>query len=140
MENVYAAGDVANHFHPLFDTRMRVEHFDNASKQAAVAANNMIGRETVFDDPHWFWSDQFGVNLQYVGHTAGTDEVVIRGQLEDAAWSAFFLRDGLVRAAFAVDGAEDIMVARELISSGHRVSVDQLVDQSTSLIEILEQA
>lgn len=50
--NVYAAGDVANHFHPLFNTRMRVEHFDNANRQASAAADNMIGRERALNEPH----------------------------------------------------------------------------------------
>nr|MBA3728948.1 FAD-dependent oxidoreductase [Actinomycetota bacterium] len=59
VEGIYAAGDVANHQHPLFGASVRVEHWDNALKQGAAAARNMIGREEVFDDPHWFWSDQF---------------------------------------------------------------------------------
>jgi len=139
MENVYAAGDVANHFHPLFGTRMRVEHFDNANKQAAAAANNMIGREVVFDDPHWFWSDQYGANLQYVGHADPKDELVVRGSTEEPTWSAFFLRDGHVRAAFSVDQAEDIMLARELISLKVPITADVLADPETELMELLEQ-
>jgi 3-phenylpropionate/trans-cinnamate dioxygenase ferredoxin reductase subunit len=138
MENVYAAGDVANHYHPLFGTRMRVEHFDNANKQAAAAANNMLGRSTVFDDPHWFWSDQYDANLQYVGHADPTDELVVRGSLDDTEWSAFFVHDGVVRAAFAVNRAEDIMVARELISMRLPVVADALTDPSLELTEILE--
>jgi 3-phenylpropionate/trans-cinnamate dioxygenase ferredoxin reductase subunit len=138
MANVYAAGDVANHYHPLFGTRMRVEHFDNANKQAAVAANNMLGRSTVFDDPHWFWSDQYDANLQYVGHADPTDELVVRGSLEDTEWSAFFVHDGVVRAAFAVNRAEDVMVARELISMQLPVVADALTDTSLELTEILE--
>ncbi|TAM92259.1 MAG: hypothetical protein EPN43_02870, partial [Jatrophihabitans sp.] len=59
VPNIFAAGDIANHYHPLFDELIRVEHFDNANKQAAAAANNMLGNPTVFDDPHWFWSDQY---------------------------------------------------------------------------------
>jgi 3-phenylpropionate/trans-cinnamate dioxygenase ferredoxin reductase component len=139
LPQVYAAGDVANHYHPLFDTRMRVEHFDNANRQAAVAANNMLGRDTVHDDAHWFWSDQYGANLQYAGHAAGADQVVVRGSCEDDAWSAFFLARGVVRAAFAVDRSEDVMVARELINARHAVPVDVLTDTSTDLLEILEQ-
>ena len=138
MENVYAAGDVANHFHPLFDVTLRVEHFDNASKQAAAAANNMLGRATVFDDPHWFWSDQYGANLQYVGHADGADELVIRGSEDEPAWSAFFIRDDTVRAAFAVDSAEDIMAARELISARATITAEVLADSSTDLMELLE--
>jgi 3-phenylpropionate/trans-cinnamate dioxygenase ferredoxin reductase subunit len=138
MENVYAAGDVANHYHPLFKTRMRVEHFDNANKQAAAAANNMLGRSTVFDDPHWFWSDQYDTNLQYVGHAGPEDRLVLRGSTEDPEWSAFFLRDGALRASFAVNRAEDIMVARELISMQLPVKSAVLADTSIELAEILE--
>lgn len=139
MENVYAAGDVANHYHPLFDTRMRVEHFDNANKQASAAANNMLGRTTIFDDPHWFWSDQYGSNLQYVGHATPNDRLVIRGNVEDPDWSAFFIGDGIVHAAFAIDRAEDIMVAREVISARVRIAPEALADCETDLMELLEQ-
>lgn len=139
MENVYAAGDVANHYHPLFATRMRVEHFDNANKQASAAANNMIGRETVFDDPHWFWSDQYDRNLQYVGHAEPTDDLVVRGDVETPSWSAFYVRDGYVNAAFAVDNPEDVMVARELIASRAAVDPDRLADTNADLMELLEQ-
>lgn len=140
MPGVFAAGDVANHFHPLFDTRMRVEHFDNANKQAAAAANNMLGRTTVFDDPHWFWSDQYGANLQYIGHASSADEVVVRGDVEEPEWSAFFLHEGVVRAAFARDRAEDIMIARELISMRMPIAAEVVANTEVDLMELLEQA
>jgi 3-phenylpropionate/trans-cinnamate dioxygenase ferredoxin reductase subunit len=139
MENVFAAGDVANHYHPLFEQHMRVEHFDNANKQAAAAANNILGRETVFDDPHWFWSDQYGANLQYVGHADLSDDLVIRGALEEPEWSAFFVRDGVVRAAFGIDRAEEIMVARELITARVPVPTDVLSDPTVDLTEMMEE-
>lgn len=139
MTNVYAAGDVANHYHPLFGTRMRVEHFDNANKQASAAANNMIGRETVFDDPHWFWSDQHGRNLQYVGHAGADDHLVLRGEVEAPSWSVFYVNDGHVNAAFAVDNPEDVMVARELISARVEVDPARLADTNEDLMELLEQ-
>jgi 3-phenylpropionate/trans-cinnamate dioxygenase ferredoxin reductase component len=139
VDNVFAAGDVANHYHPLFGTRLRVEHFDNANKQAAAAANNMLGRATVFNDPHWFWSDQFGANLQYVGHTTPQDECVLRGDPADEAYSAFFVRDGLVRAAFAVNRGEDVTAAGELISAALPIGVEVLRDPTTDLMEVLEE-
>lgn len=139
LENVYAAGDVANHFHPLYGERMRVEHFDNASKQGAVAAQNMLGQARPFDDPHWFWSDQYGANLQQVGHSGPGDDVVIRGDIEGDSWTAFHLRDGLIRAAFAVNRPEDVMVARELIAFGASVPPEVLGDESTDLTEIAEE-
>ncbi len=82
VEGIFAAGDVANHYHPVFGRRLRVEHWDNALKQGAVAALNMLGKDEAFDDPHWFWSDQYEHNLQYVGHAIAWDEVVVRGSLE----------------------------------------------------------
>jgi 3-phenylpropionate/trans-cinnamate dioxygenase ferredoxin reductase subunit len=140
VPNVYAVGDVANHYHPLYDTRLRVEHFDSASKQAAVAAQNMVGRDATFSDPHWFWSDQFGHNLQCVGHPDPADEIVFRGQPGSEEFTAFFLRDGSIRAAFAVDRAEDIMLAREHISAGVSVPVANLSDPESDLFEALEMA
>ena len=139
LPNVFAAGDVANHHHPLFGTRMRVEHFDNASRQGAVAADNMLGRGTVFDDPHWFWSDQYGANLQFVGHAEGADQVVTRGDTESESWSAFFLRAGRVRAAFALNQAEDVAVARELIALGIAVPPGTLADPDADLMEAFDE-
>ena len=56
---VYAAGDVANHYHPIFNRRIRVEHWQNAIKQGAAAARNMLGKGVAYDEVHWFWSDQY---------------------------------------------------------------------------------
>lgn len=138
VENVYAAGDVANHLHPLYDERLRVEHFDSASKQGAVAAQNMLGLERPFDEPHWFWSDQYGANLQQVGHAGPGDDLVLRGDPESDSWSAFHLRDHLVRAAFAFNRPEDVMVARELIAFGAEMPAAVLADDDNDLTEILE--
>lgn len=140
LENVYAAGDVANQFQPRYGTRIRVEHFDNASKQGSVAAQNMLGASVACDDPHWFWSDQYGANLQYVGHAdPDLDELVLRGDPAGASWSAFYLREDNVRAAFAVNRSEDVMVARELIAFGAEVSRETLSDETRDLTEILEE-
>ena len=57
IPGVFAAGDVASHDHPVFG-RIRVEHYDNAWKMGEAAAHNVLGEQRVFDDPHWFWSDQ----------------------------------------------------------------------------------
>jgi 3-phenylpropionate/trans-cinnamate dioxygenase ferredoxin reductase subunit len=139
QEHVYAAGDVANHLHPHVG-RVRVEHYDNASRQAAVAARNMLGEDTTYDDPHWFWSDQFGHNLQYVGHAGADDRMVVRGSLEDDTWTAFFVSGDRMTAAFAVDAGDDIAVARELISARSTVPDEQLADRTVDLFEVVEEA
>lgn len=130
---VYAAGDVANHFHPLFGRRMRVEHYDGALRHGAAAAVNMLGGHQAFADPHWFWSDQYGHDLQFTGSTAVWDELVIRGSVDDRAFTAFYLLDGQLRAAFGVNAVRDVRGARDLLA--HRCSPDagQLRDPGTDL-------
>jgi 3-phenylpropionate/trans-cinnamate dioxygenase ferredoxin reductase component len=136
MANVYAAGDVANHWHPLFEQRLRVEHFDNASRQAGAAATTMAGRPTVYADPHWFWSDQYDANLQYAGHAHSSDDLVIRGSLDERDFCAFFLRDGLIRGAFGIDRGEEVLAAKELIAGRARVRPELLADDDTDLMEL----
>ena len=122
VPGIYAAGDVANHYHPVFEGRLRVEHWDNALKQGAAAARSMMGRGAPFDDPHWFWSDQYEHNLQYMGSATEWDELVIRGSIERRSFAGFYLKDGVVKAAVGVNRGKDVRRARELIRS--RVPVD----------------
>jgi 3-phenylpropionate/trans-cinnamate dioxygenase ferredoxin reductase subunit len=138
VPNIFAAGDIANHYHPLFDELIRVEHFDNATKQAAAAANNMLGNTTIFDDPHWFWSDQYELNIQHTGHARSWDEVVIRGSVDELDFCAFYLRDGRIRAAFAVERGSDIALAKELISGRVPVDARRLKDEDVDLSDLLE--
>ena len=63
VSGIYAAGDVANHYHPVFGRLIRVGHWQNAIKQGAAAARNMLGKRVPYDEVHWFWSDQYNANL-----------------------------------------------------------------------------
>lgn len=138
VPGVYAAGDVANHKHPLYDRWVRVEHFDNANKQAMAAAKNILGRSVVYDDPHWFWSDQFGLNLQHCGDPHGWDRLVVRGSLDERDFIAFYLADGVLRAAFAAERGGDVYAAKELVARGARPDPDLLADEDTDLMELME--
>ncbi len=135
---IYAAGDVANVHHPLYGKSLRVEHFDAASKQGAVVANNILGRESTFADPYWFWSDQYDLNLQYTGHATSWDRVVLRGSLDDLAFTAFYLEDGVVRAAFAIERGDDIAAAGQLVAAQARPDPEALADVDTDLFDLLE--
>jgi 3-phenylpropionate/trans-cinnamate dioxygenase ferredoxin reductase component len=138
VDGIYAAGDVADHYHPLFGRRLRVEHFDNAEKQGACAARNMLGLDEPYTDPHWFWSDQYEHNLQYAGHAATWDEVVIRGSIEERDFTAFYLDDGDLSAAFAIDRGGDVYVAKLLIAARVRPDPARLADEDVDLEELLE--
>lgn len=139
LEHVFAAGDVAAHTHPGLGRTVRVEHFDNANRQASVAARNMLGEAAPYDEPHWFWSDQFGHNLQYAGHASATDRMVVRGDLEADRWSAFFLDQGRMTAAFALNAGDDIALARELIRMRVEVPEQQLTDPDVDLFDLMEE-
>jgi 3-phenylpropionate/trans-cinnamate dioxygenase ferredoxin reductase subunit len=140
VEGVYAAGDVASHYHPVFDTRVRVEHYDNAIKQGAAAADNMLGTLTPFIDAHWFWSDQYQHNLQSVGIVKGYDELVIRGEVEELAFSVFYLRGGVVRSVFAINRATDVSVGRRMVLEGFRPDPELLRDTDQNLRRMIAPA
>jgi 3-phenylpropionate/trans-cinnamate dioxygenase ferredoxin reductase component len=133
VEGVFAAGDVANHFHPVFGRRLRVEHWDNALKQGASAALNMLDRDVVFDDPHWFWSDQYDHNLQYMGHAIRWDQVVVRGSLEDRRFLAFYVNEGMVDGVVGLDRGRDVRRSAGLIKSRKRVDPGKLADEDVDL-------
>ncbi len=135
--DVYAAGDVANAWDPELGRRVRVEHYDNAAKQGAAAAANMLGAEEPHSDSHWFWSDQYEHNLQAVGLATDYDRVVIRREDPDApAFAAFYLKGDRVQAAFALDNSKEILRARKLITAGTPVTAEQLADPTVDLRKI----
>ena len=140
LPTVFAAGDVAAHDHPLYG-RVRVEHVDVAQRQAAAIAATVAGRPTAFGDAHWFWTDQYEVNVQGLGMTGvrPTDVVVTRGSLADLEGTVFWLRDGLLVAGASIERGEDLSVARELMDLEIPVTAEQLADESVELEELLEQ-
>jgi 3-phenylpropionate/trans-cinnamate dioxygenase ferredoxin reductase subunit len=131
-EGVFAAGDVANHDHPLFG-RIRVEHFDNALKMGTHVARTMLGGDEAFDDPHWFWSDQYDLNLQYGGFAKEWDEILIRGSVEDRDFCAFYLKDGRLMAALGLNRGREVRRAMKLISARARPDPAALRDDEIDL-------
>lgn len=133
VPGVFAAGDVARRYSARAGRHVRLEHFDNANKQGATVANTMLGRAAVSDEANWFWSDQFGHNLQLIG--AATGEPVIRGSVSDRDFAAFYLEDGAICGAFGVDRGDDVVVARELL--GRTIDPGVLADEDTDLWELV---
>ena len=104
--DIYAAGDVANHLHPVLG-RIRVEHYNSAQHHGAAAARSMMGSTELFDYIHNFWSDQYEHTLQYVGHAARWDDFAIRGNLAEGKFLGFYLVEGVIRAAIGFDRGGD---------------------------------
>ena len=104
--DVYAAGDVANHLHPVLG-RIRVEHYNSAEHHGAAAARSMLGSAAPFDCLHNFWTDQYEHTLQYVGHATSWDDFAVRGSLQEGKFVGFYLAAGVVRAAVGFDRGGD---------------------------------
>ena len=104
--DVYAAGDVANHLHPVLG-RVRVEHYNSAEHHGAAAARSMLGSAAPFDYIHNFWSDQYEHTFQYVGHATRWDDFAVRGNLKEGKAIGFYLLAGVVRAAIGFDRGGD---------------------------------
>jgi 3-phenylpropionate/trans-cinnamate dioxygenase ferredoxin reductase subunit len=108
IPGVFAAGDVARHDHPVFGP-MRVEHFDNAIKMGEHVARSMLGKSEAFDDPHWFWSDQYDSQVQMAGFAPTWDRMVVRGSIEERSFCAFLLDGGgVVRSTVSLDWKRDV--------------------------------
>jgi len=134
--DVWAAGDVARHDHPVFGP-VRVEHFDNALKMGPAAARNMLGARAVFDDPHWFWSDQYEMNLQMAGFAMTWDDLVIRGSLEERSFTGFYLAGGVLRSVVSVNRQRDVRRAMPLVKAAIRPDPAQLRDEDVDLRTLL---
>jgi len=138
--DVYAAGDVANHLHPLFG-RVRVEHYNNAEKQGRAAARSMLGSTAPYDYLYSFWSDQYEHKIEYVGHVGTWDEFVVRGSVADAKLIGLYLVGGVVRAAVGLDRGGDpeldldgeLAACARLVAAQARPAPAVLADDRTDL-------
>ena len=137
VSGIYAAGDVANHYHPLFNRRIRVEHWQNAIKQGAAAARNMLGRHVAYDEVHWFWSDQYDANLQYAGFHSTWEQLVVRGRLGSDSFLACYVNEGRIDAAVAVNRGKDLRRVMPLIKARRPIDPEQLRDESVDLRSLL---
>ena len=137
VPGIYAAGDVANHYHPGFGARMRVEHWQNAMQQGAAAAKSMLGTGQPYDPVHWFWSDQYDVNLQYAGFHRVSEQFVIRGSLEARDFIAFYLHQDRVDAVVALNRGKDVRRVMPLIKARIAVDPHQLGDEEVDLQEVI---
>ncbi len=106
LPDVYAAGDVANHLHPIFG-RLRVEHWNNGQHQGRAAARSMLGVAEPYAYVHSFWSDQYEHVIEYVGFAADWDRLVFRGRPQGRKFLGFYMKNGIVRAAVGLNRGGD---------------------------------
>ncbi|MCW2883795.1 MAG: 3-phenylpropionate/trans-cinnamate dioxygenase ferredoxin reductase component [Streptosporangiaceae bacterium] len=137
--HIYAAGDVANYYHPLFGRHLRVEHWANALNGGPAAARAMLGHDIGYDRVPFFFTDQYELGMEFSGLVVPGeyDEVIYRGDVEALEFIAFWLSEGRVVAGMNVniwDVAPDVQA---LIRSGKPVDQDRLSDPGIPLTDLL---
>ena len=135
--DVLAAGDVASAYHPLLGTHVRVEHWDNAIAQGRTAARNLAGGDEAFDQLPYFFTDQYDLGIEYVGHVGadGYDEVVVRGDVEGRVFTAFWLRNGEVLAGMHANDWDAIDHVRRIVAT-RKVDGAALRDATVDLAQL----
>jgi 3-phenylpropionate/trans-cinnamate dioxygenase ferredoxin reductase component len=134
--DVYAAGDVAAAEHPILGTRIRVEHWANALNGGPVAARSMLGQDVVYDELPYFFTDQYDLGMEYIGHAppGSYDKVVVRGDLPGREFQAFWLSDGRALAGMHVNLWDDgIDPIKQVVASGRSLDPDRLADPNVPL-------
>ncbi len=125
---VYAVGDCAAFESRRFGRRLRFEHWDVALHAPEVVAANVLGGDEAYDPVPYFWSEQFGRMMQYVGYHGGAESLTWRGDPAGPTWAACWLTGGRLVAMLTVDRPRDMLQARRLIASADPVDVSRLAD------------
>jgi 3-phenylpropionate/trans-cinnamate dioxygenase ferredoxin reductase component len=116
--DVYAAGDCARFWSPSLHEQVRVEHFQTAVRLGEAVGAAIAGVGEPFEEVPWFWSDQYTLNIQYVGAGLHWDEIVVRGRFGMPPFTVFYLESGRLRAAAGVNDGRIVSRARRLIGAG----------------------
>jgi 3-phenylpropionate/trans-cinnamate dioxygenase ferredoxin reductase subunit len=135
---IFAAGDVANAYHPLFRTHLRVEHWATALHSGPAAARSMLGAEVVYDRLPYFYTDQYDLGMEYAGYAAagGYDTIVVRGDLASRQFIAFWTAGGRILAGMNVNVWDVTADIQRLIQSAREVDLVHLADPDVPLNEL----
>jgi 3-phenylpropionate/trans-cinnamate dioxygenase ferredoxin reductase component len=136
--SVYAAGDVANAFHPLYGRHVRVEHWANALNQGPAAARSMLGQDVSYDQVPYFFTDQYDLGMETAGlpEPGSYDQLIYRGEVDRREFIAFWLSGGVVTAGMNVnvwDVSDDIQA---LIRAKRAVDPSRLADPAVPLTDL----
>ena len=136
-QNIVAAGDCTMHKNVRYDGSSRLESVQNAVDQAKIAAATLLGERKAYDQVPWFWSDQFEAKLQMVGTSMGHDRAVLRGSLEEHAFSNFYFQGEQLIGVDSVNRPGDHILSRKLIAAGVAVPEATITDIDGNLKALL---
>ncbi len=130
---VFAAGDVANQAHPSLG-RVRVEHWDNAIEQGRHVARSVLGDQAPYTRQPYFFSDQYDLGMEYLGHVGrdGYDELIVRGDRAALNLVALWVRGGTIVAGLHLNDWDAADSLRLLVGSTPD-DLDALRDETVPL-------
>jgi NADPH-dependent 2,4-dienoyl-CoA reductase/sulfur reductase-like enzyme len=136
--DIYAAGDIANAYHPVARTHLRSEHWANALNGGKAAARSMLGEEMSYDNIPYFYTDQFDLGMEYSGFGPLTQgaELVYRGDRVGREFIAFWLADGRVVAGMNVNVWDVNDAIQGIIRRANLVDPVRIVDEKVPLDEL----
>lgn len=138
--DVYCAGDIALHQHPILGEAIRVEHWEVAKHHGRGIALSIASGHTPVTRLPYFWSDQYDVSLEYRGYASGDDRAVWRGDKEGLTFSVFYIRGGLIRAVLSINDTKTNEVGGKLIEARKSVDEQALANPAVDLSELLPTA
>ena len=142
VEDVYAAGDVSNFYHPFYQEYMRLESYKHAQNHGINAGKNIVGKKNSYENIPWMWSDQFNLNLQLTGMCNDFDASALRGSNVDEGIIYFFLKNRKIIGACGVGVGgkigRDIRLAGKLSENKTKVTKEILIDKNIKLNKILK--
>jgi 3-phenylpropionate/trans-cinnamate dioxygenase ferredoxin reductase subunit len=136
VADIFAAGDVANAWHPHYQRHLRVEHWANALNQGIAAGRNASGKREPYTRLPYFFSDQYDLGLEYVGHGSSDDAVTIRGDRDSREFIAFWHRDGIITAAMNVNVWDVVEDLKAIIETRSPVDMTLVADPDVPLGQV----
>jgi 3-phenylpropionate/trans-cinnamate dioxygenase ferredoxin reductase component len=137
-DDVYAVGDIAAADNPVFGTRIRTEHWANALNQPAVAVAGMMGDPGSYDELPYFYTDQYDLGMEYVGHAPHYDSVVFRGDTAKREFTVFWLdSEKRVLAGMNVNVWEGLDDIKAVVRSRKPVDAAKLADPKVALRDLV---
>ena len=133
LPGVLAVGDCMAFWSLRYRRRLRFEHWDVALRAPAVAAANLLGGAETYDPVPYFWSEQFGRMVQYIGFHGAADRMLLRGDPAARQWSVCWLAGDLLVALLAVNSPRDLAQGRRIIQAAAPVDAARLDDPQTPL-------
>lgn len=130
---ISAIGDCASYPNTAGTGRLRLESIQNAVDHARCVANRLVGNDLPYQSVPWFWTEQYASKLQMAGLVTGYDNTVVRGSLEEGAFSVFCFAGDRLLGVESVNRTRDHMAARKLLAAGKSLSRDECADPAVDL-------